>query len=463
MTSLVGETTLRDLRQHLAGRVLTPDDGDYDDARALFNAMIDVYPAVIAQCAHAEDVRAALRFAHATGLPAAVRAGGHSVAGASTVQDGLVIDVRPMRDIEVDAAARTVRCGAGVTWADLDAATQAHGLAVTGGRASTTGVAGFPLGGGSGWIERRYGLTCDNLIAVEIVTADGRVLRASDDSHPDLFCALHGGGGNFGVATAFELRLHEVGPTVMAGLMLWPAARGRDVLRALRDMMDSGPEELSGAGIYLYGPPEPFVPPELQGELLCGIALIWYGSSPEDGEPYARVFRDLSPAVDLVGPMPYVEFQRMIDDPPGMRNYWSADFFAELGDEALEVFIGQSERMPAPSQSLLAPWGGAVGRAPEGATPLAKRDAKWVTHPFAIWEDPADDAAHVAWAKQISAALRPYSTGGTYLNWIGDEGEDRIRAAYGENFERLARVKASYDPGNFFRRNQNVRPAVAAG
>ena len=358
-TGPLGDAAVNALKDGFEGRVILPTDAGYDEARALFNAMIDRRPAVIAQCAGAGDVAAAVRFGRESGLPTAVRAGGHSVAGMSTVDDGLVVDVRNMKTIEVDAEGRSVRCGAGVTWGELDRATQDHGLATTGGRVSTTGVAGFTLGGGSGWLERKCGLACDNLLAVDLVTAAGEQIRASESDNPDLFWALHGGGGNFGVATAFELALHPVGPIVMAGLMLWPGDRGRDVTQAMREMMEGAPDELASGAVYLTGPPEEFVPPELRGQLCCAVALLWAGESPDDGEPYARRFREMEPAVDLVGPMPYADFQCMIDDPPGLRNYWTADYLDELSDEAIEVFVSHSERMPVPSacQSILFPWG----------------------------------------------------------------------------------------------------------
>ena len=404
-----------------------------------------------------------MRFGRESDLPTAVRGGGHSVAGMSTVDDGLVVDVRRMKAIEVDAAARTARCGAGLTWAELDGATQEHGLATTGGRVSTTGVAGFTLGGGSGWLERKYGLACDNLIAVELVTAAGEQIRASESENHDLFWALHGGGGNFGVATAFEFRLHLVGPIVMAGLMLWPGERGREVIEALREGMDGAPDELALAGVYLTGPPEEFVPPELQGQLCCGAAVLWAGENPEDGEPYARRFRELEPAVDLVGPMPYAEFQRMIDDPPGLRNYWTADYLDELSDDAIEVFASHSERMPVPSacQSIMFPWGGQIARVSPEDTPMAQRDANWVAHPFVLWETADEDERHLAWGRGISADMKRFASGGVYLNFIGNEGQDRVRAAFGDNYDRLAQIKAHYDPDNFFRLNQNIKPALA--
>ena len=462
-TDQVGDNAVKELKDGFQGRVILPLDKGYDEARTLFNAMIDKRPAVIAQCASADDVAAAVHFGRETGLPTAVRSGGHSVAGMSTVDDGLVVDIRNMKTIDVDAANRTVRCGAGVTWGELDRATQEYGLATTGGRVSTTGVAGFTLGGGSGWLERKHGLACDNLIAVELVTATGDRVRADDDEKPDLFWALHGGGGNFGVATAFELRLHPVGPTVMAGLMLWPGERGPEVMEALRESMDGAPDELAAACVYLTGPPEEFVPAELQGQLCCAAAVLWAGESPEDGEPHARRFRELEPAVDLVGPMPYAEFQCMIDDPPGLRNYWTADYLDELSDEAVEVFVSHSDRMPVPSacQSIMFPWGGQVARVSPGDTPMAQRDATWVSHPFVLWESADEDERHMAWGRGLSADMKPFTSGGVYLNFIGDEGQDRVRAAFGDSYDRLAQIKGEYDPDNFFCFNQNIKPALA--
>jgi FAD/FMN-containing dehydrogenase len=463
MSGTVADTALRQLRETLRGPVLTPDESGYDESRELFNAMIDAHPAAIARCQTPADVQAAVRFAREHVVPAAVRGGGHSVAGMSTVEDGLVIDVRDLKGATVDPAARTVRCGAGLTWAEFDAATQAHGLATTGGRVSTTGVAGLTLGGGSGWLERKHGLACDNLLAVELVTADGEQIRASADEHPDLLWALKGGGGNYGVATAFEFGLHPVGPTVLAGLMLWPGECGRKVVELMREVMDGAPDDLALATVYVSGPPEPFVPEHLQGQLCCGLAFMWAGESMDDGEPYATRFRALDPAVDLVGPIPYTQFQSMIDDPPGLRNYWTADYLDSLPHAAIDVFVGHSDEMPVPSaaQSILFPWGGAVARVTPEDTPMARRDAAWVCHPFVLWESADDDERHIAWGRGLSADMKRFASGGIYLNFIGDEGGDRVRAAFGENFDRLAAIKQTYDPDNFFCRNQNIRPALA--
>jgi len=441
--------------------LIRPDHARYDEVRALYNEMIDKRPALIAECASASDVRDALAMADRDGLAVAVRSGGHSVAGLSSNDGGLVVDVRPMKRIEIDPARRTAKVGGGVTWGEFDRAAQEHGLATTGGRVSTTGVSGFTLGGGSGWAERAWGLACDNLVSVDLVTADGREVTASEAEHPELFWALHGGGGNFGVATALEFRLHELGPIVLAGLMLWPGDQASEVARFYRDHALTAPDQLGSGLVMLSGPPEEFVPEYLQGQPAVGIALLWVGD-PDEGQAYVQGFRDLKPVVDLVGPMPYADFQCMIDDPPGMRNYWTADYHRAFPDEALDVLVKSGLDRPSPlSQQILFPWGGEAARVPAGSTPMAQRDASWVTHPFAVWESAADDEANIAWARGFRKDIEPYATGGIYLNFIGLEGEDRVRAAYGEeSYRRLAQVKAEYDPANVFRGNQNIRPAT---
>jgi FAD/FMN-containing dehydrogenase len=450
--------------QHVRGdralELITRGNARYDETRAVFNAMIDRYPAVIARCATPGDVASALELARREGLAVAVRAGGHSVAGMSVNDGGMVIDVRPMKQVAVDPVNRTVTAGAGLTWAELDGATQEHGLATTGGRVSSTGIAGFTLGGGSGWAERKFGLACDNLVSVGLVTADGRQITASEASHPDLFWALHGGGGNFGVVTALEYRLHSLGPTVLAGLLLWPAEAGGVVAQAYCDLAADAPSELGSALVFLTGPPEDFVPAYLQGTTVAGMALLWVGD-PSEGQDAIKPFLDLQPAVNLVGPMPYTAFQQMIDDPPGLRNYWSADYHDAFDDDALDTFVrsGNERRSPF-SQLILLPWGGAVADRGESDTPMANRSVRWITHPFAVWEDPADDDANIAWARAFRRDIARHATGGIYLNFIGNEGQDRVRAAYGSaNYERLTRIKAGYDPGNVFRGNQNIQPA----
>jgi FAD/FMN-containing dehydrogenase len=436
------------------------DHARYDEERAIFNAMIDRRPAIIAKCTSVRDVQDALALARDKDLPVAVRAGGHSVAGFCLNDGGLVIDVRRMSDVEVDPERRTVRVGAGATWGELDRATQAHGLATTGGRVSTTGVAGLTLGGGSGWLERRYGLACDNLVSVDLVTADGRTVTASEDEHPELFWALHGGGGNFGIATSFEFALHPVGPEVLAGLLIWPGDAGYQVGRAYRDMAFDAPDELGSALVFLTGPPEEFVPVHLQGHTVAALALLWAGDVA-DGEEAIADLRALGPEVDLVGPMPYVDFQCMIDDPPGLGNYWSADYHDDFPDEALDTFVKYGFERPSPaSQQILVPWGGAIARVPDDATPMTHRDVRWISHPFAMWDVAEDATANIEWAQGFRRDIAAHTNGGVYLNFIGHEGEERIKAAFGEaKYRRLQQVKAEWDPANVFQGNQNIRPA----
>jgi FAD/FMN-containing dehydrogenase len=440
--------------------LIRPDDSRYDEARTIFNAMIDKRPAVIASCATPADVVDALALAEREHYDVAVRAGGHSVAGVSLNDGGLVIDVRPMKAIEVDAASRAVRVGAGVTWSEFDRATQEHGLATTGGRVSTTGVAGLTLGGGSGWLERLHGLACDNLLSVDLVTADGRQVTASEHEHPDLFWALHGGGGNFGVATSFTFRLHSVGPEVTAGLLIWPGDAAGDVARRFRDIAPTAPDALGSALAVLTAPPEEFVPEHLVGTTVVGIVVLWAGDGPE-GDEVIRPFRELGPDIDLVGPMPYADFQCMIDDPPGLHNYWSADYHDDFPDDALDVYIKYGLAKQSPNtQQLLLPWGGAVARVPEDATPMTNRDVTWITHPFAMWEDASDSDRNIEWARSFRRDIARYATGGVYLNFIGDEGTDRVRAAFGDaKYSRLAAIKGEWDPDNVFRGNQNIKPA----
>ena len=452
------DAALRVLGRSLDGEIVLPGDAAYDGCRRVFNSMIDRRPAAIARCATVEDVVAAVRVGSSNATALAVRSGGHSVAGTSVCDGGLVIDVRGLNEVRVDPVARTARVGGGALWAELDPATQEHGLATTGGRVSTTGVAGLTLGGGSGWLERSLGLACDNLIAVELVTASGERVRASADEHAELFWALHGGGGNFGIATAFEFALAPVGPEVFGGLSLYDPAHAGPVARAFRDYMHDAPEQAGLALAFLTGPPEEFIPAEWQGKLLFGVAGLWNGPIEEGERAFRPLIDTAEPIADLFGPIPYAAFQSMIDDPPDKRNWWTAEYLGKLDDAGIDALVAYGHELPLGfSQLLLVPWGGAVAR--NGGTPLANRDAAYVLHPFCVWDGAERDAEHIAWAKAGRKIFAPYSTGGVYLNFIGDEGVERVRAAYGETgYERLARVKAEYDPTNLFRLNQNIRP-----
>ncbi|MDH6520077.1 FAD/FMN-containing dehydrogenase [Streptomyces sp. SAI-135] len=447
------------LREDLTGDVFAPGDPGYDEARTVFNAMIDRRPAVIAQCVDEEDVVRAVRCARDLDLPIAVRGGGHSVAGMALNDGGLVVDLRHMRAVTVDPAVRAARVAGGATMSDLDRACQPHGLATTGGRASTTGVGGFVLGGGSGWLDRCCGLAVDNLLDVELVTADGTRLHANAEDNPDLFWALHGGGGNFGIATALTLRLHEL-PEFSIALLMYLPEFGPEVVRTYRDVIAAGPDEASGGVLYLTGPPEEFVPPHLVGTLLCGV-LMTYAGGEADLRELAEPLLALPHVTEIVGAMPYADVQCMIDDPPGMRNYWSAEYLTGAPDDFVDVYCARADSLPVPtgSQQVLLPLGGAIAAGPR-EFPVPYRDAAWAVHPFGIWEDPADDERGVQWVRDMRADVQPWSTGAVYLNFIGDEGADRVAAGVGpENTRRLAEVKRQYDPDNVFRFNHNIRPA----
>ena len=456
---MIQDPALQQLRHRLGGYVYDPGEPEYEEARTLFNARIERRPRHVVRCSRPQHVAAALQYARLRNLPVAVRAGGHSVAGLSLVDDGIVIDVRGLREITVDPERRVVSVGAGATWAELDAATQAHGLATVGGRVSSTGVAGLALSGGSGWLERMHGLASDNILAVALVTAAGAQVRASAEEHPELFWALRGGGGNFGVVTSIEFALHPVGPDVMAGLVMHPAERGRELMRLFRDVMNDAPDELSLAFAYLTAPDGDPIPAELRGRPAVAIVGMHAGAIEDAERALAPIRAFGPPALDAFGAVPYAGFQRSLDPPAGLRNWWTAEYLDDLGDDAIEAIAALSEQLPpGPAQILIPAWGGAVARAPEGATPLAKRDARYVVHPLLLWEDAAEDERMIAFGRRYREVLAAYRTGGTYLNWAAEADADRVRAAYGPNYERLVRVKAGWDPDNVFRATGNVRP-----
>lgn len=449
---------VNDLRERFDGTLLLGDDDGFEDARSIFNSAVVTRPSVIAQCEGVDDVREALAFARSAGLPVAVRSGGHSVAGASLVQDGLVLDLRKINSVTLSPDGRVAVVGGGATWGVFDRAAQTHAMATTGGRVSTTGVGGLTLGGGSGWLERKFGLACDNLLAVDVLLADGRLVTASETENPDLFWALHGGGGNFGVATSFTFRLYPL-PNFSMALLLWPASEGEAVAAAYRDLMAQAPDEAGGGVLFRTGPPAEFVPADLVGTLCCGALVTFAG--PEAGlRDLIAPLVELAPAGQVLTEIPYADLQSMLDDPPGFRNYWSAEYLHELPDEAVGRFCAVADDMvtPSPSQQLLLPWGGAVARKGAG-WPMANRDAPWVAHPLGLWENPEDDDQARRWTHNLRDALRPWNTGATYLNFIGDEGADRVVAGFGrENYDRLAAIKAEFDPDNVFNRWHNIQP-----
>ena len=454
-------TAVDDLRSRLSGGLHEPGDAHYEDTCTLFNTMIERRPRYVAECVTVDDVVASLAYAREHDLPVAVRAGGHSVAGLSLVDDGLVLDVRGLADVDVDPGRRVVRVGGGAVQAQVDRETQIHGLAAVGGRVSTTGVAGLTLGGGSGWLERRHGLAADSLLAAELVTWDGRVVRASEDENPELLWALRGGGGSFGVVTALELRLHPVGPEVYAGLALFDGARAGEVLRAWRDLMNDAPEELSlAAALITPAEDDDEVPPELRGRPAIAILGMWAGDVA-DGERAIAPIRALGPVADEFGVTPYADFQSSVDDPPGYRNYWTAENVVDLPDEAIDSLVRRATELQAgPSQLFLVAWGGAVRRHGPEHSPLAGREARFIVHPLLLWSEPADDARNMALGRALRSAVERWSVGATYPNFLGYEGGARMAAAYGASTERLAEIKAEWDPHGVFQTHQAVRAAL---
>lgn len=446
------DASVRALRSKLEGAVLSPDAAEFETARRVWNGMIDCTPKLIARCASAHDVVEAVRFARAHDLVVAVRGGGHNAAGFGTCDGGIVIDLAPMNDVRVDPNARVARAGGGARWADLDGATGQHGLATTGGAISSTGIAGLTLGGGLGWLMRKHGLACDNLVGAEVVTAEGRVVRASADENPDLFWGLRGGGGNFGVVTTFEYRLHPVS-TVLGGMLVFPFPRVREVMRAYRDFTQRAPDELTVFCGNLHSP---------DGMKITAL-LLCYAGPPEQGERAIEPLRDLGPVADQVAPMPYVAVQSMLDPgfPAGMHVYWRSEYLAALSDGAIDAIADQYEGVTSPlSAILIEQFGGAVRRVPRDETAYDSRDADYNLAIISRWTDPAERDRHVAWAKGVSDATRPFTTGRTYVNYLGDEGGARVEAAYGAaKYAKLAALKRKYDPDNVFRLNQNIRPA----
>ena len=447
------------------GRLIGPDDSDYDEARSLFNAMFDKRPALIARCANAGDVTKAVAFARAHGLPIAIRGGGHNGAGLGSVDDGVVIDLSLMRDVEVDPDARTVRVGGGCTWGEVDAATNEHGLATPSGIIATTGVGGLTLGGGLGHLTRKCGLAIDNLLEAEVVLASGEQVRANADENPDLYWALRGGGGNFGVVTSFLFRLHDVG-TVIAGPTFWPAESGAEVLRAYRDFLPNAPRELNGFFLFGSVPPGPPFPEELHLRKVCGVVWCYAGADEEAAAAAMAPLLDALPEPLLHGPapMPHPAIQGAFDAvyPAGDQWYWRADFVKDIPDEAIEIHAKFGPEMPTWKCTMhLYPIDGAAHDVGAADTAWSYRDANYGAVFAGVDPDPANVDAIRRWSIDYQEALHPYSAGGAYVNMMMDEGQERVRASYRDNYDRLAQVKAKYDPDNTFRVNQNIQPTPA--
>ena len=458
---MIDDSEVQALRQQLRGTLLQPADAGYDAARTLFNAMIDKRPRLIAQCANVADVMICVRFARQHGLLLAVRGGGHNGGGLGSCDDGLVIDLGRLRGIRVDPAAHTVRAEGGCTWGDVDHATHAFGLATPSGVISTTGVGGLTLGGGIGYLSRRFGLTIDNLLSVDMVLADGRFVTASASVNEDLFWAVRGGGGNFGVVTSFEFRLHALS-SVVAGPTLWPLERAAEVMRWYRDFLPKAPPELNGFFAFITVPPAPPFPPALHLQKMCGIVWCYAGDAVRAEAALAPV-RAMKPALDGLASMPYPTLQGAFDGlyTPGLQWYWRADFVNELSDEAIALHVEHGSRTPTLHSSMhLYPIDAAVHRVGRRETAFAWRDARWAAVFIGVSPDPAQRDQIATWCKDYWSALHPHSAGGAYVNFMMDEGQERVQASYRDNHARLASIKAKFDPGNLFRVNQNIRPAA---
>ena len=438
----------------LKGNVVLPGSAGYDEARKVWNGAIDKRPAMIAYCAGAEDVARAVAFARSRDICIAVRSGGHNVAGLSVCDGGVVIDLSHMKQIEVDPVRRIARAEAGLNLGEFDRATQEHGLATTMGVNSDTGIAGLTLGGGFGKLGRKYGLTCDNLIAAEVVTAEGTILRASATEHPDLFWGLRGGGGNFGIVTAFEYRLHAIGTSLLVASALHRYDGAREAMRFYDEFARRAPDEADVDAALVTLP---------SGERFFSITGCYVGSHHDGERALSPIVRFGSPVETSLATVPYLEIQSGGDAlfPRGRRYYWKAQFLREIGAGAIDALLDAYAKAPNTSSLLVFQHvGGAIARVPTPDSPYANRDAAFDCFPVAIWDDPADDDANMRWARELWSAVRPYSTGGVYANNLGEEGEDRVRDAYGENYARLAALKTRYDPTNLFRLNQNIRPAT---
>jgi hypothetical protein len=458
--SILDQNALSQFQSILRGELIQPHDARYDEARAVYNGMIDKHPALIIQCTDVADVMATVNIAREHGVDLAIRGGGHNGPGLGTVQDGIVLDLSPMNGVRVNPEDRTVRVEGGCTWGEVDHATHVFGLATPSGVVSTTGVGGLTLGGGLGHLTRKYGLTIDNVLAADVVLADGSFVTASADEHPDLFWGIRGGGGNFGVVTSFLFQLHPV-DTVVGGPTLWPLDQAETVMRWYRDFILEAPEELNGIFAFLKVPPvEPF-PEELHRQTMCGIVWCYTGPKEETDAIFAPVKAVGSPALHGVQEMPFPVLQTAFDDlyPPGMQWYWKADFFKELPEEAIALHAEHGGRIPTLlSSAFLYPIDGAAHRVAATDTAFSNRDANWSGVITGIDPDPANAALITSWAKEYWDALHPFAAGGAYVNFIMDEGHDQIRAAYSANHDRLVDVKTRYDPMNLFHINQNIKP-----
>jgi len=454
---------ITELRGKVRGAVLAPGESGYDAARTIWNAMIDRRPALIIRAAGAADVIQAVTLARTHGLVIAIKGGGHNIAGNAVGDGGLMLDLSAMKSVRIDPRARTARVEPGVTLGEFDREAQAFGLATPVGINSTTGIAGLTLGGGFGWISRRYGLTVDNLIAADVVTADGKLLRASATESPGLFWAIRGGGGNFGVVTSFEYRLHPVGPEVMAGLIIFPQDNARTLLRQYRKITARAPRELTAWVVLRKAPPLPFLPAEVHGTDIVVFAVCYCGDLAKGKKAVAPLRALGKPLADIVGPMPFAGWQTAFDPllTPGARNYWKSHDFAKLSDPLIDLLVDHAGRVPTPeTEVVLVHIGGAVNNVPVIATSYPHRNVEYIVNVHTRWSHPSQDQSCIAWARQLFDAMAPHSTGGVYVNFMPEDEGQRVKiGAYGRNYKRLTTLKAKYDPRNLFRMNQNIKPA----
>ncbi len=461
-TRTISPDALAAFRGKLRGPVALPGDDGYDAARTIWNAMIDRSPALVARCLGAADVINAVKLARDENLLVAVRGGGHNIAGNAVCDGGLLIDLSLMKSVRVDPASRTARVEPGATLADFDKEAQAFALATPLGINSTTGVAGLTLGGGFGWTTHKFGLTIDNLISADVVTADARLVRASEAENPDLFWALRGGGGNFGVVTSFEFKLHPLGPEVLSGLVVHPLEKAPALLAEFRHIVKEAPDELAVWAVMRKAPPLPFLPVEWHGKEVLIFAACYAGDMKE-GEKVLKPLRALgNPIADVISPHPFAGWQTAFDPllTPGARNYWKSHDFADLTDAAIKVIVDAAGTLPSPECELfIAHVGGAMTRVPANATAWPNRDAHFIMNVHTRWRDKADDSACVAWARRFFEAAAPFALGSVYVNFMPEDENDRIEKAYGANYRRLAEIKRRYDPGNLFRMNQNIGPS----
>jgi len=457
----MNQETVKALKGDLRGEVVLPGDKDYEQARKVWNGMIDKRPAIIVRCLGTSDVTKAVKFAGDHGLTVSVKGGGHNVAGNAVCDNGLMIDLSGMKSVRVDPLSRTARAEPGVTWRQFDLETQSFGLASTGGLVSTTGIAGFTLGGGIGWLVRKYGLALDNLISVDVVTANGELLTASMSENTDLFWGVRGGGGNFGIVTSFQFQLHPVGPIILGGLIVYRAEDGEALLRFYRDYVKDAPDELTTLVVYMTAPPLPFLPKEVHGKHLVAIVLCYCGKV-EDGQRILTPLRRFGrPVADVIQPMPYTVLQSMLDEtgPAGLQNYWKSAYISGLNDEVIDTILSYGDKITSPFSAIhVHQLGGAMRRIGDDATAFSHRDAPFVLNIVSLWKEPSENESHVKWTREFFVAMQKFASG-AYVNFMGEEGADRVKDAYGnDKYRRLVALKNKYDPTNFFHLNQNIKP-----